>query len=236
MFMINVRLKFTKGEEVKYISHLDLMRTFHRTIKRAGIPIAYSAGFNPHQEISFGAPLSLGVASMAEYMDMKLSSEISIDELKEALNKVSPAGIKIITGAILPEHTKNAMALVTHARYTIRTIIEGITLEELQNKIDEFLSQETIKVMKEQPKKNFELKEIDIRPMILSVKAIEIGNSEFYLNCMLKSGSKENLKPELLMVAFKEYMSYNILGIKINREEVYTEKDGKLVDLIEYIS
>ncbi|MGE5629555.1 MAG: TIGR03936 family radical SAM-associated protein [Caulobacteraceae bacterium] len=232
--MMNVRLKFTKGNEVKYISHLDLMRTFQRAIRRTDIPVAYSAGFNPHQEISFGAPLSLGVVSNAEYIDIKLAEDMDIKELQRRLNGSMPAGISITGGAVLPEHAKSAMAIVTHARYNIRLIVEGIDKQRLDKAIEDFLKQEQINVMKEQPKKEFKLKEIDIKPMIITMDNIDSKGDEYFLECLLQSGSKANLKPELLVVAFKDYTGYNIKGVRIVREELYAEKDGKLLDLLEY--
>lgn len=129
---MNVRLKFTKEEEVKYISHLDLMRTFHRVIRRASIPVSYSAGFNPHQEISFGAPLALGVTSQAEYVDIKLAHDMNISDLIIKLNSQMPKGIKVLKGLVLSEGTKAAMSIVTHSRYTIQMVIDNIAGEVLQ--------------------------------------------------------------------------------------------------------
>ena len=57
--MIAYRIKFEKGDDVKFISHLDVMRYFQRAIKRAELPIGYSQGFNPHQLMSFASPLTL---------------------------------------------------------------------------------------------------------------------------------------------------------------------------------
>ena len=234
MQMITVRLKFTKGEEVKYISHLDLMRTFQRAIRRSGLPVAYSSGFNPHQEISFGAPLSLGVTSSAEFVDIKLVSEMYVGELKERLNPALPRGIQILDGRILPEKFKSAMSLVTHARYSIRMLIDNISADMLQSSLAAFMEQAAIPVMKEQPKKGFELKEIDIKPLIVSIKVMYGGDGEFFLNCMLKSGSQANLKPELLVKAFGKFADYAISGVKINREAVYTEQNGEIIDLLDY--
>jgi radical SAM-linked protein len=233
---MNVRLKFTKGNEVKYISHLDLMRVFQRAIRRTRVPISYSSGFNPHQEISFGAPLSLGVTSNAEYVDLKLAEAAEPEDIKVRLNNSMPAGIRILDGKMLGESPKSAMSIVTHARYNIRMNIENVSADELKKHIEGFVAQEHVKVMKEQPKKGFELKEVDIRPMIVDMKLIEANGDLYIIECLLLSGSKANLKPELLMMAFKEYTGYNISGIRINREEVYAEKDGKLVDLLEYES
>lgn len=236
---MQIRLKFKKGEEVKYISHLDLMRTFQRAIRRAGIPIAYSSGFNPHQEISFGAPLALGTSSSAEYVDIKLARDMDMAEIKEMLNKNLPQGIKVAGGIKLPENAKSAMAIVTHARYTVRMMISDTGEDRLQQDIERFLEQSEIKVMKKQPKKDFELKETDIRPMIIGMKLIPgmapAMNGEYFINCLLLSGSKSNLKPELLIAAFKEFTGYDIKGIRINREEVYADKNGKMVELLDYV-
>ncbi len=233
---MNIRLKFTKGNEVKYISHLDLMRVFQRAIRRTGIPVSYSIGFNPHQEISFGAPLSLGVTSAAEYVDFRLADKMDVEEIINRLNSSMPEGIRILGGIKLRDNPKSAMSVVSHARYKIRMIIENVTAEELNKSIEDFAAQESIKVMKEQPKKGFALKEVDIKPMIVGMKLSESRETMHIIDCLLLSGSKGNLKPELLMMAFKEFTGYNIVGIRINREEVYAEKNGLLVDLLEYES
>src|SRR5690242_15350351 len=77
MTLANIRTKFRRSDEVKFISHLDLMKVFERAIRRARLPIAYSQGFNPHPGMVFGLPLSVGVTSDAEYGDF----EITDDEL-----------------------------------------------------------------------------------------------------------------------------------------------------------
>ena len=233
---MNIRLKFTKGNEVKYISHLDLMRVFQRAIRRTDIPISYSIGFNPHQEISFGAPLSLGVTSNAEYVDFKLAEALDVQEIKKRLNSSLPDGIRVLDGVKLGDSPKSAMSIVTHAKYMVRVNIENVDSEALKKSIEKFVAQESIKVMKEQPKKGFALKEIDIKPMIVSMKLYASEETMHTFDCLLLSGSKGNLKPELLMVAFKEFTDYNISGIRINREEVYAEKNGVLVDLLKYES
>ena len=72
------RIKFTKGEEVKYIGHLDVMRIFQRAIKRADLPIAYSQGFNPHQLLSFANPLTLGTQVVGSTEIFSLELELSL--------------------------------------------------------------------------------------------------------------------------------------------------------------
>jgi len=75
--MQRLRIKFSRGEEIKYISHLDLMRCWERALKRADVPLMYSEGFSPHPRISLAAPLALGVTSEAELMDITVSRWVS---------------------------------------------------------------------------------------------------------------------------------------------------------------
>ncbi|MDF2593284.1 MAG: hypothetical protein K0S75_2750 [Clostridia bacterium] len=232
--MINIRLKFTKGNEVKYISHLDLMRTFMRAVRRANIPIAYSGGFNPHPEMSFGAPLSVGVISLAEYVDITLAKEMALQDIVDGLNQSMPAGIKVLGAMELPERFKSAMALITHAKYSMKVNLGSIDEGDLREKLFTFINQESITVKKKQPKKNFQMKIVEIRPMILEMNFSGYKEGYCYFDCLLQSGSKANLNPDLLMQAFIEYAGLNINRITITREDVFVEKDGKLVDLLEY--
>jgi radical SAM-linked protein len=71
--MQRLRLKFGRGEDLKFLSHLDLMRLWERALRRAGLPLAYSEGFTPHPQIALAAPLLVGVTSDAELMDVSLS-------------------------------------------------------------------------------------------------------------------------------------------------------------------
>lgn len=234
MLMINIRLKFAKGNEVKYISHLDLMRTFMRAVRRANIPMAYSGGFNPHPEMSFGAPLSVGVVSLAEYVDITLAKEMPLQEIIDGLNKSMPEGIKILGAIELPERFKSAMALITHAEYSMKVNLGTVDVEDIRGKLFSFINQESILAKKKQPKKNFQMKVVEIRPMILEMNFGGCTEGICNFDCLLQSGSKANLNPDLLMQAFAEYAGLDINRITITREDVFVEKDGKLVDLLEY--
>ena len=89
--MVNLRVKFIRGEEIKFISHLDLMRVFERALRRSEIPVAYSKGFNPHPQMVFGLPLSVGVTSQCEYADFKIEDNIEPNEFIQRLNDNLPS-------------------------------------------------------------------------------------------------------------------------------------------------
>ena len=88
-------LKFEKTGDIRYISHLDLMRQFQRAFKRSGIHLAYSQGFNPHPKMSFGQPLSLGFTSTGEYLEFESAECMDNEDIKERLNVTFPTGIHI---------------------------------------------------------------------------------------------------------------------------------------------
>ena len=93
--MFKYILKFSKEGNVCYISHLDLMRLFYRAIKRSGIRLGYSKGFNPHPKISFAQPLSLGYIGLNELMEMETEEEYEADIIRQQLAELMPEGLKI---------------------------------------------------------------------------------------------------------------------------------------------
>ena len=232
--MINVRMKFIKGQEAKYISHLDLMRTFQRAMRRAKIPMVYSAGFNPHPEMSFAQALGVGIWSIGEYLDIKIREPIDLNELKKRLNDTLPIGLKVTDVLVLADKAKSAMALVTHGEYIINICFDYKELSDIKYIISNFLSQTNIYAMKEQPKKNFELIKTDIKPMIRDIEVLKQEKpGELDLKCVLACGSKANVKPELLIQSLEEYLGLNILSKNIKRVELYMEVNKKLIPMLD---
>ena len=96
----SIKIKFTKGEEVKFISHRDLMRLFQRAVRRASLPIAYSQGYNPHMKISWGQALKVGQTSEGEFATLHLAEWSKPQEIQDKLNKTLPPGIEIVAAEI----------------------------------------------------------------------------------------------------------------------------------------
>ena len=94
--MYKYRAEITKGEEIRYISHLDYAGVMERAIRRAKLPAAYSEGFNPHIKMAFASALSLGVVSEAEYMDFELTKPLCQPEVFEKLSQALPEGVKLL--------------------------------------------------------------------------------------------------------------------------------------------
>jgi radical SAM-linked protein len=117
--MMKIRVKFKKDQEVRFISHLNLAKTLKQAVSRAGLPIAYSHGFNPHQKISLCHPLPLGMTSESEFADLVLTEKIGTDEVKKRLNEKLPRGIEILEAKEVPLRSKPLAALTDAASYEI---------------------------------------------------------------------------------------------------------------------
>lgn len=227
-FAMKYRVKFTKGEEIKYIGHLDVMRLFQRAINRAMLPVAYSKGFNPHQQLAFANPLSLGMTSTAEYGDFEMTKEISESELVNKLNAQMPDGMNVLEAVRLAENAGKAMADVEAASY-IAMLDERVTNEMLEKALPEFLSQKEILVMKK-TKHNF--KETDIRGDIFAMEnKTKSGNCRLFL--FLAAGSERSVKAELVVNSFYDFihLEFDRFKIRYERTELFRKENGSFMPL-----
>ena len=149
---MKLRIKFKKYGAVRFIGHLDVMRFFQKAIRRAGIDVAYSQGFSPHQIMAFAAPLGVGLTSNGEYMDIEVNSIASCQDVQERLNRVSVPGIEVISVKILPEDAANAMASVAAASYTVRFRSDKMPEADIAAILPQFLAKEHILITKETKK------------------------------------------------------------------------------------
>lgn len=218
---MKVRIKFAKLGNIKFIGHLDIMRYFQKAIKRAELDIAYSAGFNPHQKMSFASPLGVGITSSGEYMDIELNSVTSSRDIKERLDAQMVAGIEVISVKGLSDDSKNAMSIVAGASYEIKISEEYKSLIDI-SKIEEFYNLPEIMAIKKTKKSE---KELDIKPMIYSLSSDNNSISMF-----LSTGSVSNLKPELVLEAYFNYLGLemNEFSYQIKRLEIFANGDENM--------
>ncbi len=174
--MYNLRAVFARGKEVKFISHLDMMRVFERALRRSHIPVSYSCGFNPRPKLVFGLPLAVGVTSEGEYVDIVLDEEMKNDVFMEKMNGSLPAGLKILK--VSPVEGKgNIMSSIQGALYDLIVSIQfGKTEEYIKQSIKKLISQDEITVEKRTRKK---VGIIDIKPMILDIGVKILSESGF---------------------------------------------------------
>ena len=191
----NIRVFFEKKDRAIYISHLDLLRTMQRALKRSGLPVWYTEGFNPRIYLNFPLALSLGTQGVKEPMDMAIVEDVSFEEITEKLNGACPEGIRIVSAAY-PVHPNKDIGFAEY-----EAVFYG-NAEALKAAFDGYISQESIKVMKHSKKKG--MIEVDIKPHIniLSISGCESGiNAKF----RLPAGLELNLNSAVLTDSFLEY-------------------------------
>lgn len=128
------RVYFDKYGEMKFISHLDLLRFFERLFNKAEIPVKYSEGFHPRPKMSFGSPISLGTEAYNEIMDFETDVEISNEEVVKRLNESAVLGFKVNKVEEVPRKS-SIMEEFTNMLYTVEGSQEDMDkLEELFNR------------------------------------------------------------------------------------------------------
>lgn len=229
-------IKFTKENNIKFISHLDLMRTIQKIIRRSELPIEYSKGFNPHMSLSIAQPLSVGVYSVGDYLDIVLTENISTKEVKEKLNQYTCKGIKFLEASSIEivmneKRVPQGMALIDAALYTIKIKYNDLsnTEKDIKNLL---LIKEWVTVKKSKKGE----KTVDIKPLVKEFK-YWIKDNALIVNTLIACGSRENLSADLLATYIKENTTNanKDAFVEIKREEMYALKDNKLVPLYKYI-
>lgn len=122
--MFRLRLRFKRGPEIKFISHLDIIRLWQRAFRRAGIPLAYSEGFNPHPRISLAAPLALGVTGEAELMDIFVAKQVSPHNLEAAVSRQLPPGMEILQVYQIVTTLPSLQSQIRYAEYMVEAETE----------------------------------------------------------------------------------------------------------------
>lgn len=214
-----IRLRFSKINRAKYISHMDLNRTFSRALRRANIPLWYTEGFNPHPYINFALPLPLGVESVNDAMDIKIEGDIPCDEIMEKLNAVLPDDIKITACDEAVMQVKD----IKNARYSLLFDGQRVSLTELQEKLGGKLT--ALKKVKSGSKKV--IKEVDITEYVKDYTLTETEGG-ILLSITLPAGSSFNISPLLLIDAIfatentEDYSNMRYVK-NIRRESLLTE-------------
>lgn len=190
--MREVRLRFSKTGRLKYISHLDINRAMGRAFKRAEIPLWYTEGFNPHPYMSFSLPLSLGVESLCESVDIRLIDNITNEEIKKRMNSVLPADLKIVD--VYDNFRDNSE--IVYSDYVYK--FQFADNEEALEKISDLLSGEEITALKKGKQgRRKVLKETNIKPFIDKYN-VSVRDDIIILNIRLLAGGEKNLNPSLL--------------------------------------
>jgi len=181
------RLTFSKTGAMKYLGHLELVTLFSRAIRRAEIPITYSAGFHPLPKMVFSPPLSVGIESVAEYVDLELRGHMKPQAVLERLNSTLSEGIKILEAIELPTRPDFVVKIPQEATYLIflENLKNGNKLDELINGL---MRSDEIIIHQEREGKQ---RSIDIRPLIKNLSLIDTAT----IRLTIDRGEKGSVKP-----------------------------------------
>ncbi|MDD2494418.1 MAG: TIGR03936 family radical SAM-associated protein [Tissierellia bacterium] len=164
--MCKIISKYTKTGNLKYISHLDVLRFIQRAVKRANIPAKYSEGFNPHMKTSFGFPLSLGNESIGEYFDLELNEKIDIDAFMKKMNEVLPKEMQI-TAAGYTNTDESIMSRCHFVQYLINIEFDSLDYNILNEYLNEMLETGIVDERVKKNKKNKNVtKELNTKDLI----------------------------------------------------------------------
>ncbi len=210
-----LRVTFSKTGSARYISHLDLNRTMTRAVRRAGLPIWYTEGFNRHPYLTFASPLSLGFEGERETMDIRLEQEMEPAEAVQRLNAVMPTGLVILSAAWAVKKAGE----VDRAVYRLQLGCSADAVRALWQ-------QETIPVEKRTKKK--EWKTIDLKPALAASNAeIEGDETACAVTLTLPCSSAETVNPSLIVSALEALTGQKDLPFTVRRLAVL-DKQGEI--------
>lgn len=204
---------FEKGERIRHIGHLDIQRSVQRGLRRSGLPVAYSNGFNPHILITFASALSTGACGKREIMDVTMAEEVSAVEFLERMNSAMPPEMQLSEARPLDQKHPALMASLRGAEYDL-LIRDPETAVRLTAAIPAMMAKETIPAMR---KTKTALKECDIKPLIFGLRA-----EGQHIFATLVLNEKEACKPGMLIEALaREAGIDGDIRVLITRTQLY---------------
>ncbi len=195
--MVRLRVRFSRGQEVKFISHLDIMRLWQRAFHRAGISLAYSEGYTPHPRISLAAPLVLGITSEAELMDVFCTKWVSPHWFTTAVAQQLPLGIQILKVYPLALTLPSLQAQVRHAEYKVEVATDK-GRPDAEAALTSLLS---VKHLPWQHQRDTGPRSYDLRSLIDDLWLIEWHSGYCAIGMRLRCSSSGSGRPEQVTAA-----------------------------------
>jgi len=205
--MTKFRTEITKGDEIRYVSHLDYASLMERAIRRAKLPVAYSEGFNPHMKISFASALAVGVTSAAEYMDIELKEPVAEDVFCDRLRQALPKGVKLLRAKMFEGKQKAMMAIVDLAEYTVQIPLTG-DQAAICEAVQAYNLAPTIMYTRRTPKS---CKEVEIKQYMQESVQVAFVNEMIVFTMKTKITPAGSVKPGEILQVFKTQFSMPIL-------------------------
>ena len=222
-------MQFQKGDIVRHLGLLDLQRTMQRALRRSGLPIAYSKGFNPHMVMSFASALSSGIPGDAELLDVSLCGETTEEECLTAMNRVLPPSLAVSRVRLVDDRFPKVTAAMQQAKY--RITLRGGETKKIVEALPAFLAKEEIMAIRKTKKSETM---VNIRPMIHELTAEYTENEECaVLIARVSFVEAATLKPDLLMNTLAAYANTQLPRCEIRRTHLLGSVNGQPVPLID---
>ncbi|MGN0752862.1 MAG: TIGR03936 family radical SAM-associated protein [Aristaeellaceae bacterium] len=214
---------FEKSERLRHIGHLDIQRAVMRALRRSGLPVSYSKGFNPHILLTFASALSTGAAGRREIMDVQLDRDVTPEAFMATMNGALPPEMQVSFAKVLDDRHVALMAQVQAADYTM-TILDEAAAAQLIAALPAFLAQESILTMR---KTKSGMKETDIRPLLL-----ELSGEGNVLHAVMTLTERLACKPNMLIEAMSAFAGIEIPRVMVVRNGLLgLDESGALVPL-----
>ncbi|SRR5579871_1312988 len=198
-------LTFEKGEPIRWLGHLDILRTFERAIRRAALPIAFSNGFNPRERLVFASALSTGVTGSAEPMSLELTEPLAAETVQNCLNAALPPGLQIRACEEIPEaEARDLLKGYDRAEYRVVCTCPPETQESLvETAICDLLARTQITIVREREGRS---KSVDIRPYLYMLALVpqSVANARLSLDMVVGLGESGAAKPTEIIAALAE--------------------------------
>ena len=227
---MKLRMQITKDRDIRFISHLEYVRTIERAIRRAKLPAAYSEGFNPHLKFSLASALGVGVVSYTEFVEIELAEPMEVELAAKALDKALPRGIRVLVADAVANNTAALMAEAAGASYVVTLPFA----EDISEAVASYNDAEELLFKKAAPKRKEKFKEIDVKFYIPKI-AVEQkdGKTSFAFECKITpTGS---MKAVDLLNALNEVYALNlpVEMADIERHTLYkVNKYGKKLPML----
>lgn len=222
---MKILCKFTKLGYLKFISHLDLVDLFQRTLFQNKVDVKFSEGFNPHPRMSIAYPLPLGIESNSEYMEIYLNSRIDLKDFLIKMNERLPAGIKIIEAMYDDDESiSNKVKSVVYAFKLLNTFFDKNKDVDIAKELDKINSMDIVEIERKRKKGK---RRIFVKENAKEyLKRLELKDDAIY--AYIKMSENGSLKPALIFDILNNYTNINMdeLDIELERIGLYQDEDG----------
>lgn len=222
---MKILCKFTKLGYLKFISHLDLVDLFQRTLFQNKVDVKFSEGFNPHPRMSIAYPLPLGIESNSEYMEIYLNSRIDLKDFLIKMNERLPAGIKIVEAMYDDDESiSNKVKSVVYAFKLLNTFFDKNKNIDVAKELDKINSMDIVEIERKRKKGK---RRIFVKENAKEyLKRLELKDDAIY--AYIKMSENGSLKPALIFDILNNYTNINMdeLDIDLERIGLYQDEDG----------